>query len=465
MIRSTISSSPRRRQGIATTTERKLPPDRPARGEPLGAFFRRHYGPHSAQQAFLNDKSRYRAAVAGIGGGKSEAGACDAVRHCIRFPGIKGLVVAPSFRMLERSTARVLRKVIGWWGSQLEVEVFKQENRLVFPGLRDDNGEPSEILFGHAQDPDSLRGGEVGFFWIDEAALCKEDTWRVCLGRTRQPGVPHRGWITTTPKGQNWVYRQFVGDRETWPAARQARRGFHTWATHANPLYLTDPEYLEALEEDYGKGTSFYDQELLALFVSMSGLVYRPFATWTQALPQLVRIVGGIDWGVTAPGCMLVAGVTDTGLVLVLDEVFERGKVISNSPGEDWLTTCRDLTSRWGVVQWFADPEDANAILTLQRAKLPVVAANNKRLDGVRAVQALVAGGKLAVLENAAPNLIAERGQYAWRTDSEGRALEDADPAKGFDHALDPLRYLVMGVIGGLRTQRTIRLAQRRSLA
>ena len=426
-----------------------LPPDRPGVGEPLEEFIRRHYDKHPAQIGFCNDPSRFRAAIAGIGGGKTEVGAFDAIRHCIRFPGIRGLVVAPTYRMLARSTALVLRKVAAWWPG-LTVKEFKSENKLVFPGLTDAHGDPSTIFFGHAQDADSLRAVEVGFFWIDEAPLCKEDVWLVCQGRIRQPGVPHRGWLTGTPKGQNWVYKTFIQDRDDWPADRRVRYGFHHWTTYDNPLYDAEPDFLTALEESYGQGTDFHRQEMLALFVALAGLVYKQFDETKHVVPKMAcrirRAIAGIDWGVTSPGCILVVAEGEDGKFYVVDEAYERGLTITGSPGNDWLSIATELHRKWSIQQFFADPEDANAILTFQRAGLPVVRANNARLEGVRAMQALVAGDKWRVLENAAPNLLTEFAQYHWREDRDGKPIEDQDPAKEFDHALDPARYIAMGV-------------------
>lgn len=392
----------------------------------------------------------YRAAVAGIGGGKTEVGSFDAIRHCLRYPGIKGLVVAPTYRMLMRSTRLVLKKVASWW-PDLQVEEIKSEYKLTFPSIRNANGDCSEIYFGHGQDPDSLRAVEVGFFWIDEAPLCKEEVFLICQGRIRQPGVPHRGWITGTPKGQNWVYRTFVRQTteagEPWPEDHCRRYSFHTWSTHDNPLYTVEPEFLLALEESYGKGTDFYRQEMLALFVALAGLVYKGFDASKHVVsaaekPQkFVRVIAGVDWGVTSPGCIVVIGVDGNGRAWVIDEVYERGKTVSDDPGNDWISEARALQKRHGIERFYADPEDANAILTFQRAGLPIVKADNKRLPGVRAVQALIAGDKLRLLQGVAPNLETEFGQYHWREDSDGKPLEDQDPAKEFDHAMDALRY------------------------
>ncbi len=437
---------------LTTQIDDALPMDRPGPGESLQAFTRRHYGPHSGQSAFCDDPARYRAAVAGIGGGKTEVGAFDAIRHAVRFPGIKGLVVAPSYRMLTNATLPTIRLVISWWEG-LEYTFHKSDWRIEFPQLRNAHGEPSSLTFGYAANPDSLRGGTYGFAWLDEAALCPEAAWReLSGGRIRQPGYPHRAWCTTTPRGKNWVYRTFAAERETWDEQRAEAYSLHQWTTLDNPAYHADPQDIPALQAAYGgTGSDFYRQEVLAQFLAFTGLVYRAFDEGLHVCAKvpcrLRRIVAGIDWGVTSPGCIIVIGEGEDGKLYVLEEVYERGLLISGDPnGNDWLTVAKDLRTRHNITQFFADPEDANAILTFQRAGLPVAKADNRRLPGVRAVQAVIGGDSFRVLDAQAPNLLAEFSQYHWRETADGTPLEDQDPAKEFDHSMDALRYAVMGL-------------------
>lgn len=431
-------------------TTDSLPPDRPAPGEELNDFCRRHYGPHRGQQAFVNDPAMFRAAIAGIGGGKTEVGAFEAIRHCVRWPGMRGLVIAPTYRMLWRSTRLVLLKVASWWGDALGVKEFKAEARIEFQNVRNAAGDCSSIYFGHAQDPDSLRAVEVGYFWIDEAPLCSQEAFRVAMGRIRQPGVPHRGWITGTPKGRNWVYRTFVEEREAWAAKRRKAYGFHTWRTHENPLYKAEPDFLTALEAEYGTGTDFYRQELEASFVTFAGLVYKDYDAARHDIagptPRFVRVAAGVDWGYRSPGCIVVLAEDGAGNIWLVDEVYERNKIVAGRPGNDWVSDALELRKRWGVQAFFCDPEDANAIQQFLMAGLPAFRANNARMPGVKAVQALLATTRLRVLEGAAPNVVTEFSQYHWRTDRDGNPVEDADPSKEFDHAMDALRYGVMGL-------------------
>ena len=444
---------------MQTPMQTDLPPDRPGPDEPLLNFISRHYGRHPSQLAFLEDDARYRFACSGVGGGKSEVGAFDAVRYCIRFPGIAGIIVAPTHRMLERSTLIALRKILRWWGDSLPWEHLKSEQKIIFPDHVGPNQEPSTIFLAHCQDPDTLRGPDVAFFFGDEAAIYREETWMVLLGRTRQPGYPHRGWLCSTPKGQNWLYKTFVAGRDEWTDEKRAQYGLHHWQTKDNPLYETDPDFIDALKVAYGEGSDFWRQEVEAEFVSFAGHVYRAWDEETMIvtkdqLPKAFdRLVCGVDWGVSSPGSFELLGLAD-GITYLLDEAYERGKIISGSDGNDWLSEAKTMQAHWAErapgtpVKFFADPEDANAIETFRRAGLSIEKANNKRIPGVRACQAVLTGNTFRVLEDAAPHWLAEVTQYHWQEDRDGNPKEDADPAKEFDHAMDAWRYAQIEISG-----------------
>ena len=66
----------------------------------------------------------------------------------------------------------------------------------------------SEVMFRSADDPDRLRGPNIGWFWLDEAAMMGVDVWNIMLGRLRE--APGRAWLTTTPRGDNWIYDRWV---------------------------------------------------------------------------------------------------------------------------------------------------------------------------------------------------------------------------------------------------------------
>lgn len=118
----------------------------------------------------------------------------------------------------------------------------------------------SEVLFRSTDDPEHLRGPNMGAVWMDEAAYSEEAAFDTLVGGIRAPGFPNQIWLTTTPRGYNWVYGAFVkGAREGY--------GLHHWTTRDNP-YVTR-EYIARMVEKYGPEQAL--QEIEGRFVMISG--------------------------------------------------------------------------------------------------------------------------------------------------------------------------------------------------
>lgn len=115
-----------------------------------------------------------------------------------------------------------------------------------------------EIFWRSADNPDRLRGPNLGWAWVDEAAFVSEEAWKVILGRLRlEPG---RAWGTTTPNGQNWLYRRCV--------VEDLGYGVHHAHTRDNVFNLAS--YAEDLAREYEGDPLYAAQELAGEFVDLS---------------------------------------------------------------------------------------------------------------------------------------------------------------------------------------------------
>lgn len=240
----------------------------------------------ATQAAFVADPHRFCLFLGGVGGGKSYAGAVKALR---RFETVGrrelGVVIAPTYPILRDAT---LRTALDVWGDAVD-RVIASEMRVV---LRTGD----EALFRSADEPDRLRGPNASWAWIDEAALCHPDTWPIAIGRLRQHGDLGVAWLTTTPKGMNWVYETFVVGATDETAVHRA-------ATWANPF--VDPAFAASLRSQYAG--EFARQEIEAEFIADAAgalLEYR----WLDAAgagrahfdPEAGPVVAGLD--VAGPG-------------------------------------------------------------------------------------------------------------------------------------------------------------------
>lgn len=415
----------------------------PEENENITDFFKRFFGENKKQLQFLNSPKKFRCLLGGIGSGKTQVGAVDIIRHSLKYPGSTNLIIAPTYKMLKKSSFEILKRSISWWGEQIDWTENISDLSITFNNVLDSKGNPSKIISGNATDHDKLRGLEVSCIWIDEAAMISEDTWKILIGRIRQPGFPHRIWLSTTPRGKNWIYNLFIEEKN------EDYQLFHMTSMD-NPLYKKEPEYLEALIKSYGGETSkFYKQEILGEFVSFEGLVYDNFDEDIHISKDKPKnpivTVAGTDWGTSSYGAIVIITLDSDGTVYVLDEIAKKGVVLNWDNQESWVDIGKQLQKTYNISHFFCDPSDPNAINTFNLSGMNAVKANNARIPGIREIQARFAGNKIKINPNCT-NLLSEIKTYEWRKDKNDKILYDLDPVKVNDHSLDALRYAVLGI-------------------
>jgi predicted phage terminase large subunit-like protein len=232
--------------------------------------------PLPAQTAFWNSRARHRLFVGGIGSGKTLAGCLEILRQP---SGTFGTVIAPTYPMLRDATLLTFFEKFG----QAVESHNKSEGVTV---LR--NG--TTVFWRSADKPDSLRGPNLNWFYLDEADYMDGATWDVMLGRIRRD--PTACWLTTSPNGDtNWVYERFYrkwteGNPEYFVAQAKTRDNVHL-----------PPEYVRTLEETYT--SEFARQELEGEFIGPMGRIMRK--EWLQyaLLPEDdITYVIGVDLAV-----------------------------------------------------------------------------------------------------------------------------------------------------------------------
>ncbi len=366
------------------------------------------------------DRCRFTAFIGGIGSGKTKAGIAELLRRGLMMPGGFGIVGAPTYPMLRDATERTFWEMCP---EELVVDHNKTEHwvRLI-------NG--FEIIFRSTDNPDRLRGPNVSLVYLDEASLMPKQAWLISIGRLRER-KDWRFWLTTTPKGLNWVYEVFGKEDKDRATIRVA--------THENPYLNRDT--IAALEEQYVG--DFRRQELEGEFVAFEGLVYPMFREdlhVTSGEEQYKYHVGGIDWGYTNPTVVLIAGVDSDDSIHVHYE-FYRSHVTLDA----LIPELRQVTAKFGVERYWCDPSEPDHIRALQQAGIPADAADNAIVPGIMDVTSMLEplnDKPQLTLSPACANTIAELKQYQWMRDRNGQFSKEM-PVKVNDHGCDALRYMV----------------------
>ena len=231
---------------------------------------------HPKQMEFLTNDLLFRLFVGGRFAGKTFSGAQAAIeeagkRRCW------GMCVAPTYKSLRDYVIRSFLEQAGGIVANYNKSLYEAD--LI-------NG--SKVLFRSADDPNSLRGPDLSWVWLDEARDMEVKVWKVCLPCLREGGRTGRLWITTTPDGKSgsWIHDRFVV------------RGNHNYAmfqaSSAQNPYVSK-ELLAAIEEDYGFG-SWGKQELGGEWVDPEGALFRrqDFKI-IDTLPEDIQLVRSWD--------------------------------------------------------------------------------------------------------------------------------------------------------------------------
>lgn len=371
------------------------------------------------QYDFLCCEDRFKGFIGGIGSGKTFAGVLESLKHA--EPGSLGLVVAPTYPMLRDATVRTFLGLL----EGMPYQFNKSQMILALP-----NG--AEILFRSADEPDRLRGPNLHWAYLDEAALCLPETWLLIIGRLRAKGKARPCWVTTTPRGKkNWLYERL--DRITMFQAM----------TRENP-YL-DPVFIKDLEANYAG--QFYKQELEGAFVSYEGLVYEEFDRPTHVQSEIDRefkkVVFGLDEGYTNPSAMVVIGLDSDDRIHIVDEFYQR-RILQG----DLVDYVYHMKKQYRASCVFVDPSAAGLIAALRARGLPAMEGDNRVFDGIQRVKARLAvqgdGKPRMFVHRRCVNTIAEMEGYIWND----RKLKE-EPVKQNDHLMDALRYSIMGARQG----------------
>lgn len=269
-----------------------------------------------AQDAFWHSDAKFLAFTGGVGSGKTRAGCVKTLIES-QQAGTLGVVAAPTYPMLRDATLRTWLHLARRAGVLAAFKHSTMSATLV-------NG--SEVWFRSADEPDRLRGPNIGWFWLDEAAMMEIDVWHIMLGRLRE--APGKAWVTTTPRGGNWIYK-------IW--AKEPQPGYELIRSSTRENRFLPADFVHSLEQSYTR--RFARQEIEGEF-----LLDTPGALWTWAMldnfrvnaaPELVRIVVGVD-----PKASVEAD-SETGIVVAGIDAAGHAYVIGDASVDD-------TPERWG---------------------------------------------------------------------------------------------------------------------
>ena len=244
------------------------------------------YTPLPGQYSFHTDPSRIKLYSGGVGSGKTFAGSIESLALALECGG-DGLICAPTWGILKRVTLRAFLQILP---KQFIKEEHKQERRITLV-----NG--ANVWYGSTDQPYTLEGVNLSWFWCDEARYTSKESYEILLARLRCPKAKkHSGILTSTPS-MGYLYDEF-GSR------LNQERGLTIASTSEN--HHLPQQFIDDLKESYSE--SLYASYVDGQFVQLTGGVFPNFDTnlhvKTLANNSKAPVHVAIDFGYRRPAAI-----------------------------------------------------------------------------------------------------------------------------------------------------------------
>ena len=400
--------------------------------------------PNERQKLFFASRARYTAYGGARGGGKSWALRRKLVGLCLRYPGIRCLLVRRSYAELKANHVRPLMMEYGD-----AIDYSEGDKLLRFP-----NGSSISLGFCSA-DRDVLRyqGQEYDIIAIDEATQLSEYQFSIFKACLRGVGaVPRRMYLTCNPGGigHGWVKRLFV-DREYRGDEDPDDYLFIPARVYDNPVLLdADPAYVRQLESLPKK---MKDAWLYGRWDVFEGQFFPEFSTELhvvspEAIPRDLRLFLAVDYGFDMLAALLL-GSDHLGNLYVLEEVCVPGLTLG-SAATRIVELCKGRQVEYAVASpdlWNRRQDTGRSGFEILQGTLgmpPLRAADNRRVPGWRILREYLSpspGGPCLRIASVCTELI--RSIPALLCDAL-RAEDASDTPHDVTHAPEALRYGVM---------------------
>jgi hypothetical protein len=208
------------------------------------------YGPNERQKLFFRDRHKFIAYGGARGGGKSWAVRIKAVLLCLRYAGIKVMIVRRTYPELQENHIMPLCELLHVYDPDRSARVASYNDQK--KTLRFCNG--SRIIFRFCESAnDALRfqGLEVDVLFLDEATHLTEEQFQRVMATVRGVNLfPKRIYLTCNPggPGHGWVKRLFI-DRAYQEGENPEEYSFiQALVTDNKALMDADPDYIKTLQ-------------------------------------------------------------------------------------------------------------------------------------------------------------------------------------------------------------------------
>lgn len=400
-------------------------------GEPIGVLRF-----HAGQIRALDSTKRFVLILSGTQSGKTSFGPYWLYEEIQRRGPGDYLVATPTFTLLELKALSEFKRLFEerlqlgrYKGSPSRVFQFSPQGEEVIFGSTQKN--PTRILFGHAQDPESLESATIKAAWLDEAGQkkFKRGSWEAIQRRLSI----HEGrvLITTTPYALGWLKNE-LHDKAGDPNSDVDLIQFESVMNPAFP----ESEF-NRMRDTLPRWK--FNMMYRGIFERPAGMIYDCFGAENKVkrfnIPSSWQRYVGIDFGGVNTAAVFIAEDPDT-KDLFLYRTYHKGeltakehadKIKSGEPGR--LTVYGGAKSEG---QW--RKEFRSAGLFIHEPPVSEVEV------GIDRVYGLFKSHRLFVFDDLS-DLIDELESYSRVLDESGEPTEKIEDKETY-HKADALRYI-----------------------
>lgn len=400
--------------------------------------------PNEKQKLFFQSRARYTAYGGARGGGKSWALRRKLFAMCVRYAGIRCLIVRRSYDELKANHVNPFLREYGGL-----VTYSDSEKMLKFQ-----NG--STISLGYcatARDALRYQGQEYDIIAIDEATQLSEYQFSIFKACLRGVGeYPRRMYLTCNPGGigHAWVKRLFV-DRVFRENESPDDYTFIPAKVFDNKvLCAQDPEYVSALESLPPKMRAAWLHGDWNVFEGQFFTEFDPEKHICKAhrIPRDVKYFVAFDYGFDMLAAILL-GLDGDGCLWCCAEYCQSGLILSEA-ARRVSELCRGVRAEYAVASpdlWNRRQDSGKSGFEIMQSvdgMPPMIPADDRRVAGWRMLREYLVG------RDGKPRLyISERCTELIRTlpallCDANRPEDASDHPHAVTHAPEALRYAVM---------------------
>lgn len=278
-----------------------------------------------------------------------------------------------------------------------------------------------------------IQGVTLAGVLLDEAALLPRSFVEQATARCSVAGA--RLWFNCNPESKlHWFYREWIEKAEERNALR---------------LHFTmqdNPSLTESVRRRYERMYAgvFYERFILGKWAAAEGRVYDFFQREMAQEPPtgaIGRWAVSCDYGTVNPASFGLWGYLDGVWYRMKEFYFDSRREGRQMTDEEYADALGKLAEGKCIETVIVDPSAASFMEVLRRRGFPVRKADNDVLTGIRRTADALKSGRIVICRTCT-DCLREMEQYVWDENGAHERVKKVN-----DHAMDDMRYFVMGVL------------------